>query len=233
MEESCEELAKTLIVEPDEKNILCPIESSADLNDRVSCLVNLKKSYQNPHLIIGLINEDPEVSNEVLQPEVENLAKIDCVDQVVILNSKPSVDYFRENKLDLIATFDPLEYKNFDQVAYLNNYEKINEIEEVVVESETNDLNSFNEKSVQKTSRIHAITASCKKKLKNLKTSLWRSPFSTTTFENALDRSRFYLQKTFKDWSERRERVLRIWINRAGATTSLLVKMLREVWENA
>lgn len=233
MEENCEELAKSLLVNSNEKNILCPIESSAQLNERLDCLVNLKKSYSSPHLIIGLINEDPAVSNESLMPEVENLASIECVDQVIILNSKPSVDYFRQNKFDLIAAFNPSDYKDFDQVVYLKDYENLDLGQEIVVESEVNDLSNDLKKSIKRTSRIQAITADCKKKLKSLKTSLWKSPFSTTTFENALNRSRFYLQKTFQDWSERRERVLRNWINRAGATTSLLVKMLREVWENA
>ena len=233
MEEACEESAKLLLVNSNEKNILCPIESSAQLNERLDSLVNLKKSYSNPHLIIGLINEDPAVSNESLNQELENLASIDCVDQVIILNSKPSADYFHQNKFDLLAAFNPSDYRDIDQVVYLNNYDKPDLDQEVVVESEVNDLNNDSKKGVKRTSRIQTITADCKKRLKSLKTSLWRSPFSTTTFENALNRSRFYLQKTFQDWNERRERVLRSWINRAGATTSLLVKMLREVWENA
>jgi hypothetical protein len=230
MEDNCEILASPLSLKREWTNILFPIESAALQQEEVLCLKNMKQAFENPNLIIGLINEDPSVEEDSLTPVVEDLGKIECVDQVLILKSRPTLEDFRSMNLDMIATFEPDNYKDFDKVIHLKNFERNEDKDEVVIETEGVELNDL---KVRRITKFQAITASCKKRLKNIKTSVCKSPFSTTTFENALNRSRFYLQKTFQEWGERRERILRRWITRAGTTTSLLVKMLREVWENA
>lgn len=198
--------------------------------DHTNLILTLKHSFNNTHLVLGLIKSNSFFSFKDLNP----IIKPEGVDEVHIFESKPSKSLIESMSIDYVAIVDPQDYKDYDKVIIVNKDVKVKEPDNGIAKgTETDLLAKMNKLRWNPREQFFEASSSCKRKLKNIKGTVWKASFSITVFENAVNRSRKYLQDTFVDWGEKRERILRIWMNSCRSSTSILIKHLREVWENA
>ena len=198
--------------------------------DHANLINTLKHSFNNTHLVLGLIKSNSFFSFKDLNP----IIKPEGVDEIHIFETKPSKSLIESMSIDYVAIVDPQDYKDYDKVIIVNKDVTVKEPDSgLAQETETDVLARRSYLRWNPRERFFDASSSCKRKLKNIKGAVWKGGFSVTIFENAVNRSRKYLQDTFVEWGEKRERILRNWMNSCRSSTSVLIKHLREVWEHA
>lgn len=201
-----------------------------DIQNNKNLVLNLRKSFSNIHLILGLIKE---VSTDY-STDTTLMIKPEGIDEVHIFECKPSMSMINSLSIDYVAITDPQDYVDYEKVIIVNKEVTLQESEnEVVKDSEQGIPTKANKIKWDPRPRFSTISANCKRKLKNIKSAVWEHSFSLTVFENALSRSRKHLQDTFVNWGEKSEKILRNWMNNCKSSTSVLLKHLKEVWEGA
>ena len=237
MESICEKPAVPLLGVSDVKTIFFPgyFEMSNPVHTKM--IQEIKSSFDKVHLIVGLIKDANKDSGVNFDTVTESILKIEEVDEVLILDSKPTVDFLNGLNPDFVATLYPEDFKDFGRILQLRLSEALDSSQ--IIKDFENDMENFlssneNGRLTRLTSAALGISASCKKKLKNIKQAVWRGHrHNCSVLENAIEKSRKYLQETFTEWGERRERILRNWMNKCKVSAAVLVKLLKEVWENA
>lgn len=237
MESICEKPAIPLLGVSDVKTIFFPGYFEMSNPEHTKMIQEIKSSFDKVHLIVGLIKDLNKDSRINIVTVAESISKIKEVDEVLILDSKPTVDYLNSLNLDFVATLYPEDFKDFGKILQLRLLDTL-ENNQIIKDFE-NKIENFlssneNGRLARLTSTAIGISASCKKKLKNIKEAVWKGHLHNySALESAIEKSRKYLQETFTEWGERRERILRNWMNKCKVSAAVLVKLLKEVWENA
>lgn len=198
-----------------------------------------KSKFKKVYLILGIIEDDPSTSLLGNHEKIETFKGMPEIDEICLLSSFPTAEDLRKMNVDYLATAD---CKNFDDPNKLILIEKkINLSTDELIARIIRDYDTHVDNLLQvgyhhtslKISRATEVNYTCKRKLKQIKKDLWRGGFCVNRLEYSVDSARKQLRNCLTDWNEGNEVILTNWLRRLKGSTSILFRLLKDIWEAA
>ena len=198
-----------------------------------------KTSFKRVYLILGIINDKPEHSLLALHEKIETFRSMSEIDEVCILPSPPTLEDLKKLNIDYLATTNPNAFPSSNKILLLQK--KVNLCTDEIIARVIRDYDTHVDKLLQegyhhsalRISKASEISRKCKGRLKKIKDRLWKGGFCCQRFEDSVDLARRHLRNTFTEWSDAHEQILSVWMKKFKASTSVLCKIMCDIWEAA
>ena len=200
-------------------------------------ITDAKNSFKRVHLILGIINDNPNSSVLALHEKIESFKNNPEIDEICVLSGPVQQEDMAKVNADYLATANPEASSLCEKVLLMQKKIDIstdNVIARIVkdYDSHLEDLLSSGiSRSQLKISRAKEMSVICKMKLKKIKDKLWRKGYSVANLEKSLDSTRKYVRETFSDWNEYHERLVRKWLTKARVSTNKFYNLLCHIWD--
>ena len=200
---------------------------------------DIKSGFKNISLTVAVLDDQLSPSLLKTEEKVLTFKSFPEVDNVVVLDRKPSESDLENWGFDLLATSKPGKYEGVQGIFIIekkHNFSSSRIVAKILQDSDKHCSRLVSQgvpRSQINISRVAELSIKTKLKVASVRKALARGPSSASSVARAMQKIKNFLSTPPSFWSASRNQALRSWLEQTSSPLPSIQSLLYQIWEAA